>query len=167
MNTSTYLVQTLPPVLPLLVAVIGATIRTRHSTSPQAVLETWQRWWALAALGAGSLLMSLSFLTVPQTMADEIGFTYTPFAFEIGCANLGLALMGFRAASASARERITIGIGAATFLWGATLGHLYQFFAHGNHQPGNTGGILLYDVLIPAVMITLAVRARRLETTTP
>jgi hypothetical protein len=78
----------------------------------------------------------LSFLIVPRTMAAEIGFGYTPFAFEIACANLGLAVMGFRAASASARERITIGLGAGIFLWGATLGHLYQFFANGDHQPG-------------------------------
>ncbi|MGW6282564.1 DUF6790 family protein [Kribbella sp. NPDC055071] len=168
MDTTAYVVTTVFPVVPILVAVIGARIRTRHSSSPQAALETWQRGWAIATLGAGSLAMSLSFFVVPQTMATEIGFTDSPFAFEIACANLGLAVMGFRAASASAsaRERVTIGLGAGMFLWGATLGHLYQFFAKGDHQPGNTGGILIYDVLIPAVMIILAVRSQRLARTT-
>ncbi|MBN6039640.1 hypothetical protein JYK18_32600 [Amycolatopsis sp. 195334CR] len=47
--------------------------------------------------------------------------------------------MGFRAASASARERVTIGLGGGMFLWGALAGHVY-----------------------PAVMIVLAVRSRRL-----
>jgi hypothetical protein len=34
MTTSTYVGHTVFPVLPLLVAVVGAWIRTRHSTSP-------------------------------------------------------------------------------------------------------------------------------------
>jgi aspartate carbamoyltransferase catalytic subunit len=35
-------------------------------------------------------------------MAEAIGSTRTPFTFEIAFANLGLALLGFRAASATA-----------------------------------------------------------------
>ncbi|MGY2061638.1 DUF6790 family protein, partial [Nocardia gipuzkoensis] len=67
------------------------------------------------------------------------------FQFEIAFANLGLAVMGWRAASSSAtaRERITVGLGAGMFLWGALIGHIYQWFAHGDHQPGNTGGVLV------------------------
>ncbi|HEX4249154.1 MAG TPA: DUF6790 family protein [Pseudonocardia sp.] len=162
MDTITYLAQSAFPLLWLLVAVVGALIRTRHSPSRQAALATWQRWWAVAALGCGSLWMTLSFVTVPDVMATAIGFDRTPFEFEIAFANLGLAVMGFRAASASAsaRERITIGLGAGMFLWGAVIGHLYQWFA-GDHAPGNTGGVLVYDLLIPAVMIILARRAQR------
>ncbi|MGW3289174.1 DUF6790 family protein [Streptomyces sp. NPDC001002] len=163
MDTISYLAQSAFPMTWLLVAVIGALIRTRHSTSGRARLETWQRWWAIAALGCGSLWMTISFVTIPDTMATAIGFDRTPFEFEIAFANLGLAVMGFRAASpsASARERITIGLGAGMFLWGAVIGHLYQWFAQGDHAPGNTGGVLVYDTLIPAVMIILAWRSQR------
>jgi hypothetical protein len=164
MDTTSYLLQSAVPMIWLLVAVVGAAISTRRSPSRLASLETWQRWWAIAALGCGGLWMTISFVAIPDVMATAIGFERTPFEFEIAFANLGLAVMGFRAASASARERITIGLGAGMFLWGATLGHLYQFFANGDHAPGNTGGVLVYDVLIPAVMITLARRAQRLAT---
>lgn len=165
MSTSSYLVQSAVPLLWLLIAVVGATIRTRHSPSAAATLETWQRWWAVAALGCGSLWMTISFLTIPEVMATAIGFNRSPFLFEIAFANLGLAVMALRAASpsASARERITIGLGAGMFLWGAVIGHLYQWFANGDHAPGNTGGVLVYDLLIPAVMIGLAVSSRRRE----
>ena len=106
--------------------------------------------------------MTISFLAIPDAMATTIGFARTPFAFEIAFANLGLAVLGFRAVSASLRERITIGLAAGAFLWGATIGHLYQWLANGNDAPGNIGGVLAYDVLIPAVMIILARRAQRL-----
>lgn len=161
MDNVSYLAQSAFPVVWILVPAIGAFVRARHAASPQERLEIWQRWWAIGALGIGSLWMTVAFLVFPDTMATAIGFHRTPFMFEIAFANLGLAVMGFRAASASARERVTIGLGAGMFLWGALAGHLYQWFAGGDHAPGNTGGVLVNDLLIPAVMITLAVWSRR------
>ncbi|MEC3978225.1 DUF6790 family protein [Amycolatopsis sp. H20-H5] len=162
MNTTTYLAKSAFPLIFVLVPIVGALIRTRHSPSRQAALETWQRWWAIGALGCGSLWLTFAFVTVPDAMATTIGFTQTPFEFEIAFANLGLAIMGFRAASASARERVTIGLGAGMFLWGAIIGHLYQWIANGDHAPGNTGGVLIADLLFPAVMIILARSSQRL-----
>jgi hypothetical protein len=160
MTNSQYVFETTVPVIWLLIACVGALIRTRRVTDRVAKLEIWQRWWAVAALGCGSLWMTVSFVFIPGFMADTIGFAHSPFQFEIAFANFALFVLGLRAVKASARERITIGLGAGMFLWGATIGHVYQFIANGDHQPGNTGGVLAYDVLIPAIMIVLAVRAQ-------
>ncbi|MBO2447901.1 hypothetical protein J4573_12425 [Actinomadura barringtoniae] len=165
MNTISFTAQSAFPLVWIVVPAIGAFVRARHAASPQERLEIWQRWWAIGAFGIGSLWMTVAFLVFPDTMATAIGFHRTPFMFEIAFANLGLAVMGFRAASASARERITIGLGGGMFLWGAIVGHVYQWFAGGDHAPGNTGGVLVTDLLIPAVMIFLAVRSRRLTAT--
>ncbi|MFG3102685.1 DUF6790 family protein [Streptomyces sp. NPDC048182] len=165
MDNLSYVAQSAFPLVWIAVPAAGAYLRTRHARSPQEALETWQRWWAIGAFGCGSLWMTVAFLGAPDTMATAIGFERTPFMFEIAFANLGMALLGFRAASASARERVTIGVGGAMFLWGAVAGHLYQWFANGDHAPGNTGGVLATDILIPAVMIILAVRSRRLAAT--
>jgi hypothetical protein len=167
MNTSSYFVETAVPLVFPVVALVGALVRTRRSGPGAASSEIWQRWWAVAALGCGSLWMTISFLAVPDTMATAIGFARTPFETEIAFANLGLAVLGFRAASASSRERLTIGLGAGMFLWGAVIGHLHQWFAHGDHSPGNTGGVLVYDLLIPAVMIVLAWRSSRSTSARP
>ncbi|MEV7555766.1 DUF6790 family protein [Amycolatopsis sp. NPDC089917] len=165
MDNSSYLAQSAFPLVWVVVPAIGATIRARHADSPRERLEIWQRWWAIGAFGCGSLWMTVAFLAFPDVMATAIGFDRTPFLFEIAFANLGMAVLGFRAASASARERITIGLGGGMFLWGAVVGHVYQWFANGDHAPGNTGGVLVTDILLPAVMIILAVRSRRFETT--
>ncbi|VVJ20763.1 Uncharacterised protein [Amycolatopsis camponoti] len=162
MDNFGYVAQSAFPLVWIVVPAIGAFLRARHVTSAQERLEIWQRWWAIGAFGIGSLWMTVAFLAFPDVMATAIGFPRTPFLFEIAFANLGLAIMGFRAASASARERITIGLGGGMFLWGALAGHVYQWFAGGDHAPGNTGGVLVNDLLIPAVMIVLAVRSRRL-----
>jgi apolipoprotein N-acyltransferase len=165
MDNVSYLARSAFPVVWILVPAIGAFVRARRVTSPRERLEIWQRWWAIGAFGIGSLWMTVAFLVFPDVMATAIGFDRTPFLFEIAFANLGLAVMGFRAASASPRERITIGLGGGMFLWGAVVGHVYQWFANGDHAPGNTGGVLVNDILIPAVMIILAVRSQRLAAT--
>ncbi|MFC0545468.1 DUF6790 family protein [Kutzneria chonburiensis] len=162
MDTTSYLLQSAFPVIWILVPAVGAYLKARRADTPAAKLEIWQRWWGIGAMGIGSLWMTVAFLVFPDVMAEAIGFPRTPFLFEIAFANLGLAIMGFRAASAGTRERLTIGLGAGMFLWGAVVGHVYQWFANGDHAPGNTGGVLVTDILIPAVMIALAVRARRL-----
>jgi hypothetical protein len=169
MDNLGYLAQSAFPLVWIVVPAIGAALRARHATSARERLVIWQRWWAVGAFGIGSLWMTVAFLAFPDVMASAIGFPRTPFLFEIACANLGLAVMGFRAASASAsaRERITIGLGGGLFLWGALVGHVYQWFANGDHAPGNTGGVLVSDLLIPAVMIILAVRSRHLAAATP
>ncbi|MCP2341371.1 DUF6790 family protein [Actinomadura rupiterrae] len=161
MDSIGYVAQSAFPVAWILVPALGASVRARRARSSRERLEIWQRWWAVGAFGIGSLWMTVAFLLFPDTMATAIGFHRTPFVFEIAFANLGLAVMGFRAVSASARERITIGLGGGMFLWGAVVGHLYQWFANGDHAPDNTGGVLVNDLLIPAVMIVLAVRSLR------
>ncbi|KOT99773.1 hypothetical protein ADK70_02495 [Streptomyces rimosus subsp. pseudoverticillatus] len=158
MDTLPYAVQTTFPLLFMLVPALGALLSCRHRAPGRPAAEIWQRWWAVGALGIGSLWITLAFLAVPDAMADTIGFAHSPFQFEIAFANLGLAVLGFRGASASPRERLTSGLAAAVFLWGAAIGHVYQWFANGDHAAGNTGGILANDLLIPAVMIALAAR---------
>ncbi|MFK0294760.1 DUF6790 family protein [Streptomyces sp. NPDC090442] len=158
MDTLPYVVQTTFPLLFMLVPALGALLSCRRRDSGRPAAEIWQRWWAVGALGIGSLWITLSFLAFPKGMAEAIGFATSPFQFEIAFANLGLAVLGFRGAYASPRERLTSGLAAAAFLWGAAIGHVYQWFANGDHAAGNTGGILANDILIPAVMIALAAR---------
>lgn len=155
-----FLLQTSFPMTWLVIALIGASIHASRTTR-LTKLEVWQRWWAGAALGGGSAWMTLSFLTIPGFMAHAIGFGITPFVTEIAFANLGLAVGGFRAIRAGSRERLTIGLGAGMFLWGATIGHVYQWVVNENGSVGNVGGVLVYDVLIPAVMVTLALVSAR------
>lgn len=99
MNATAYLLQTAVPTLWLWVAVIGASIHSSRSERGRR-LEIWQRWWAVAALGCGSMWMTIVFLLVPGVMSDAIGFQNTPFVTEIAFANLGLAVGGFRAVHA-------------------------------------------------------------------
>jgi hypothetical protein len=100
MNSFSYFLQSAFPAVWIVTAAVGATVRSRNVVGTQEKIAVWQRWWSIAALGGGSLWMVVAFLGAPDVMATAIGFTRTPFMFEIAFANLALAVLAFRAASA-------------------------------------------------------------------
>jgi hypothetical protein len=128
-NLFAYLVQSAVPVLWPLIAVVGALVHPSPRVAPDLGGDL-AAVMAIGALACGSLWMAVSFLAIPNIMATAVGFGRTPFEFEIA---FGLATLGFRARSATPRERITIGLSAGMFLWGAVIGHLYQWFANSDH----------------------------------
>ncbi|ADG79807.1 Integral membrane protein OS=Tsukamurella paurometabola (strain ATCC 8368 / DSM / CCUG 35730/ CIP 100753 / JCM 10117 / KCTC 9821 / NBRC 16120 / NCIMB 702349/ NCTC 13040) OX=521096 GN=Tpau_3222 PE=4 SV=1 [Tsukamurella paurometabola] len=160
MNASTqFLLHTSTPLIFPVAAAIWATFRSVRR--PGERLETWQRAMLVAA-GLGAAWVGAFFLLAPDAMANEIGFPAgNPFQFEIAFTNLGFAAMAFVLVRRHRDFRLAYGVGYAIFLWGAAVGHLDQWFAHGDHQPGNTGGILLVDILVPAAIIALAIADRR------
>ncbi|MGC5025148.1 DUF6790 family protein [Tsukamurella sp. DT100] len=160
MNASTqYLIHTSTPLIFPIAAAIWAAVRS--SRRPGERLEIWQRAMLVAA-GLGAAWVGVFFLLAPDVMANEIGFPAgNPFQFEIAFTNLGFAAMAFVLVFRHRGFRLAYGVGYAIFLWGAAFGHLDQWFAHGDHQPGNTGGILLVDILVPAAIIALAIADRR------
>ena len=160
MNASTeFLIHTSTPLIFPVAAAIWAAFRSARR--PGERLEIWQRAMLVAA-GLGAAWVGVFFLIAPDTMASEIGFPAgNPFQFEIAFTNLGFAVMAFVLVRRHREFRLAYGVGYAIFLWGAAFGHLDQWFAHGDHQPGNTGGILIVDVLVPAAIIALAIADRR------
>ena len=160
MNASTeFLIHTSTPLIFPVAAAIWAAFRSARR--PGERLEIWQRAMLVAA-GLGAAWVGVFFLIAPDTMANEIGFPAgNPFQFEIAFTNLGFAVMAFVLVRRHREFRLAYGAGYAIFLWGAAFGHLDQWFAHGDHQPGNTGGILIVDVLVPAAIIALAIADRR------
>lgn len=160
MSTLQYAIQSATPLTFPVIAAVGAAISAARHRS--RAIEIWQRWWLICAAGCGAAWVGVSFLLAGDYMADAIGFGVgSPFQFEIAFANFGFAALGILLAFRHKEFRLAYGIGYAIFLWGAAIGHVVQWFAHGDHAPGNTGGILLVDIGVPLVIVVLALIDRR------
>jgi len=98
----------------------------------------------------------------PEQAAAAIGWTPSPFQFEVGYANLGLGLASLYAAFTTFYARVAVAIAASCFLIGASIGHVHDIVAYGNLTSGNAGPILVTDFLTPmAVLALLLVAAKR------
>ncbi len=161
-----YASQLLSPLIVPIVVAIGATIvvaRSRRTQRPEGwALEVWIRWWFYGAMAGGAIIVGLSFLVAPRFMAASLGFDLADdFQREVAFSNLGFALSAILAVRLGSNARLAVVAGYMLFLYGATFGHLFQQFARGDTAAGNTGGILVYDVVIPAVALGLVLRERR------
>jgi hypothetical protein len=90
-----------------------------------------------------------------EEAAQAIGWANTPFQYEVGVANLGLALASFYAAFRGFEARVAAGLAAACFLAGAGIIHIRDIALTGNLAPGNAGPIMITDFLTPIAVFVL------------
>ena len=102
----------------------------------------------------GALGVSRPCLFAEQSAAS-IGWAPRPFQYEVGVANLGLALAALYAAFRGYEARLAVGIAAACFLIGAGIGHIRDIVEAGNLAPGNAGPIMVTDFLTPIAVLAL------------
>ena len=141
------------------VAVIGGLLHIRragaHGPAGRAA-EIMLLWFFGAVVGVGGLIVTGSHLFFADFIAGQIGFRAgNPFQFEVAVANLSYAGLGLACLRYRGRFWDATAIGFAIFYWGATVGHLQQYFAHHNTAPYNAGPILITDIGSPLVILAL------------
>lgn len=145
-------------ILAVLIAIIDwpiARFRKKHD-----FYEVFFRWIVLLPLGIASLYGFIMHAFFPVSTAALIGWTNSPFQFEVAMANLGIGIIAVIAFRASYGFRLATVIASACWLWGDALGHIYQMAAHQNYQLGNSGSWLWMDLIIPAILIVCIVKMR-------
>jgi len=159
-----YLIATLSPLTWPVGTSVGALIHSRWARRRGGgdLLELWIRWWLLGGMALGALTIAVTFWIVPRFMAQSMGYPTGPYQFEVSCTNMAFAVMAVLCVPRR-EPRLVVLIGFAVFMWGAALGHIYQSLAHHNLTPGNNGGILVYDIGLPALLLVLVLRQRRRE----
>jgi hypothetical protein len=131
-----------------LVAIAKASSARRAGRS--MIVEKLLAWHVFWSIGACYLLNFVFHGFFGQMAANFIGWSDSPFQFEVATASLGFSLVGFVAAWGSRDFRIAAILGPAVFALGAAAGHVYQIVTAHNFAPGNAGLIFYSDIGIPA-----------------
>ena len=143
----------------------GITIlRAPRPITFRLIVDKLLRYLFVFPLGVQGLWAFFSHVFMSEVAANAIGWEPSPFQYEVGVANLGLALASFYAAFKGFEARAATAIAAACFLAGAGVGHLMDIAQGDNLTPGNAGPILYTDFLTPvAILVLLLVLPRRAE----
>lgn len=122
--------------------------------------EIIYRWTALFAVGFSGLYAAFMHAVFPDLTAANIGWTSSPFQFEVAMANVGFGLIGVLSFNASYGFRLATVIGNAAWLWGDAIGHLYQQIVHQNYSIGNAGSWFWMDIILPVILIICIIKLR-------
>lgn len=135
------------------IAVFSAVISTTWFKGDRQCSDIFLSRLMLFSVGLSGLWIFIFFVFFPNISAAYIGWTPSPFQFEVAVANLGLGVAGIVGVSASRDYRIATTIFTTCFLWGAAAGHIRQMIIAHNFAPGNAGMILYNDLIVPLLLI--------------
>lgn len=117
-------------------------------------------------MGITGLLAAYAHIFMGPEIAKEIGWQPgSPFQFEMGMANLSYGVLGILAYWIRGRFWEAACIGWSILLLGCFVGHLIDYYVHGNNAPLNIGYyIWFYDLFLPIlVLILLSIYRRKIR----
>lgn len=146
--------------LAILFAFIG--IFRSQTKDASTIGSSFIRWILFFSIGLQGLWAFYGHVFLPDQAAADIGWKPSPFQYEVGVANLGLAVIGFVGAFAGRGFQLAATLMSTCFLWGAAVGHIRQMILAHNFEPGNAGAIFYTDIGIPlALLILIGIRHRK------
>lgn len=123
--------------------------------------EIVYRWIALFPLGINGVYTFIMHAFFPDISAAAIGWTPSPFQWEVAIADLAIGMLGILSFNASYNFRLATVIGSTIWLWGVAFGHLYQIIEQQNFATGNAGSWLWMDIIVPLVLIVCIIKLKR------
>ncbi|HTM64475.1 MAG TPA: DUF6790 family protein [Gammaproteobacteria bacterium] len=116
--------------------------------------EIVYRWMALFPLGCAGIYTFIMHVFYPQIASAVIGWSPSPFEFEVGIANLAFGTIAILSFNASFGFRLATVIANVIWLFGDASQHVTLMITTGNFNIGNAGSWLwLDDLILPMVML--------------
>ena len=147
----TYLYIPISVIVAIVYLLVNKGPRTRHRAIEVFLLSV-----LVISIGISSLIGFVGHIFFADQTAALIGWaTGSPFQREIGFANLAIGVLGITCIWLRGNYWIATVIATTIFLWGCAYGHIMDIILHGNYAPGNAGGVLYDDILVPLITIIL------------
>ena len=147
----TYLYISISIIVAIVYLLIDKGPRTRHRVIGMFLLSI-----LVVSIGISSLIGFVGHIFFADQIAADIGWAAgSPFQREIGFANLAIGILGITCIWLRGNYWIATVIATTIFLWGAAYGHVMDIIENGNYAPGNAGGVLYDDILVPLITVVL------------
>lgn len=119
------------------------------------------RWVALFALGFTGIYTFIMHAFFPEMTAANIGWTVSPFQYEVAMADLTVGVLGIISFNSSLGFRFATTIASITWLWGDAVGHIRQMIINQNFAPGNAGSWFWTDLIVPLILLIAVLHLKR------
>jgi hypothetical protein len=149
-------------VLPsLLAASIHLALSPKRRSDGTAIAETYLLYLLVIYVGLMGLLTAYAHVFRPVQTSASIGWTTSPYEYEVGMADLTVGVLGVLCIWFRGNFWLATAIAEICWFWGDAIGHVRQVVVNNNHAEDNSGLFLYLEFLIPAVILALTLYVRR------
>jgi len=143
-------------VLALVAASIHLGISSSSRSSPTAIARTYLLYLLFIYVGLMGLLTAYAHVFRPLQTSASIGWSTSPYEYEVGMADLTLGVLGILCLWLHGNFWLATAIANAVWLLGDAVGHIRQMELNNNHAANNSGIFLLLEIVAPVVILFLA-----------
>lgn len=145
-----------------IVALVVAALKRRRPGNTASLPQLLWSETLFYAVGGGFLWAGIFHAFFQDVSAPSIGWSPSPFEWELAWAEFGIAAMALWSLWRSNEFRLPVTWIFAVFSFGAAIQHINQIRCCANYAPGNAGPILwIGDIALPAFLLAVAFLARR------
>ncbi|MBV9270551.1 MAG: hypothetical protein JO165_05620 [Candidatus Eremiobacteraeota bacterium] len=145
----------------LVVAIIVTIVKVRRGSGESPASILW-REVLFYCIGLGMVWAFIFHAFAQRMSAASIGWTPSPFEWELAWAEAAMALVALMAFWGNYGARLAATLMFFVFCLGATIQHINQIVCCHNYAPGNAGPILWFnDIALPLFLLVLALLAAR------
>lgn len=149
----------------IVVALFVAAARVAREKARRVPVNVADVYWQeqlFYSVGISFVYGGLIHAFFQQLASSDIGWTPSPFEYELGFAEVGLGIVALLSRFRSFDMRLAVTIVFAVFSFAAAAQHIYFIVCCGNMHPGNAGIVLwVNDIALPLFLAFLAWRSAR------
>ena len=147
-----------------LIALIAASIHIalspKRRASGQSIAATYLIYLLVIYVGLMGILTAYAHVFRPIQTSASIGWSTSPYEYEVGMADLTLGVLGVLCLWFRGNFWLATAVANAVWLLGDAIGHIRQMLLFNNHAANNSGIFLIAELLTPTLILGLALYNR-------
>src|SRR5271156_5222819 len=149
-------------VLAILAASIHLVVSPKRRRGAITIVSTYLLYLLFIYVGLMGLFTAYYHVFRPIEASASIGWSTSPYEYEVGMADLTVGVLGVLCLVFRDGFWLATAIAEAVWLLGDAIGHIREMVLHNNHAENNAGIFLIFELLMPILILALVIYYRRL-----
>jgi hypothetical protein len=149
-------------VLALVAASVHLAVSRKRRSGVITVITTFLLYLLFIYVGLMGIFTAYYHVFRPIEASASIGWATSPYEYEVGMADLTIGVLGILCLKFRDNFWLATAIANAVWLLGDAVGHIRQLVLHNNHAENNSGIFLIFELLMPLLILGLVIYCRRL-----
>lgn len=156
------MIQVFFAVLAIVAASIHLAASPKRRSGASTIVSTYVLYLLFIYVGLMGLFTAYYHVFRPVETSASIGWSTSPYEYEVGMADLTVGVLGVLCLVFRDGFWLATAIAEAVWLLGDAVGHIRQMVLNNNHAENNAGIFLVFELLMPVLILGLVIYHRRL-----